>query len=245
MNENNATNAIQTFVYKNEKPVRTVNIDGDVWFVAKDVADILGFEDATHAVRGLDDDEKGLHKMDTLGGMQDMTVISEPGLMTLILRSNKKEAKPFRRWVTHEVLPQIFRSGSYSMPNATQETAPAVYVPPQLPEKDKTDSLAYVSKGIFSFAEKIIEKTYSCKTEDDFRTVLALDNIFKNAHGMSALEAAHIFLTVQHDVDLLEETDSDKFTMYFTKHTYTRKWVYPKLPEIPKDDITPCEFPTD
>ena len=239
MNDNN--NSIQTFVYKNEKPVRTVKIDGDVWFVAKDVCEILELSDVSKATRNLDDDEKGTNKILTLGGMQDMTVISEPGLMTLILRSNKKEAKPFRRWVTHEVLPQIFRTGTYSIPDATQETMPAV----QPQDKTKPESLAYVSRGIFAFAEKIIEKTYCCKTEDDFRTVIALDNIFKNAHGMSALDAAHIFLTVQHDVDLLEETDSDKFTMYFTKHEYSYKWSYPRLPELPKNTITPCEFADD
>lgn len=239
MNDNN--NAIQTFVYKNEKPVRTVKIDGDVWFVAKDVCDILEISNHRDATSNLDDDEKGVAKIDTLGGMQDMTVISEPGLMTLILRSNKKEAKPFRRWVTHEVLPQIFRTGTYSIPDATQETMPAV----QPQDKTKPESLAYVSRGIFAFAEKIIEKTYSCKTDDDFRTVIALDNIFKNAHGMSALDAAHIFLTVQHDVDLLEETDSDKFTMYFTKHKYCYKWDYPPLPKLPKETITPCEIADD
>ena len=106
-------NALQVFDYKGAN-VRTVERDGEVWFVAKDVADILGFDDATHAVRGLDDDEKGLQKVETLKGMQDMTIVSEPGLYGLILRSNKPEAKQFARWVRHDVLPQIHHTGSYS-----------------------------------------------------------------------------------------------------------------------------------
>ena len=88
--------ALQVFTYKAHQ-VRTVTISGEIWFVAKDVADILEFEDATHAIRCLDDDEKGVHKVETPGGMQSMTIISEPGLYTLLMRSNKPEAKPFRR----------------------------------------------------------------------------------------------------------------------------------------------------
>ena len=117
------TNALQVFSYK-DKQVRTVERDGEVWFVAKDVADILELRDAELATRGLDEDEKGTHKMCTPGGVQDMTVISEPGLYTLLMRSNKPEAKPFRRWVTHEVLPSIRKTGSYTIPGAEQTQEP-------------------------------------------------------------------------------------------------------------------------
>ncbi len=105
-------NALQVFTYK-ECGVRIVDIDGEPFFVAKDVCDILELSDVSMATRNLDDDEKGTSKVCTPGGMQDMTVISEAGLYTLLMRSNKQEAKPFRRWVTHEVLPQILRTGSY------------------------------------------------------------------------------------------------------------------------------------
>ena len=102
---------IQVFDY-NAHEVRTVEKDGEVWFVAKDVCDIL--EIGTEQIRRLDDDEKGLHKTQTLGGMQEMSIISEPGLYDLVLRSNKHEAKKFSRWVRHELLPQVLRTGSYS-----------------------------------------------------------------------------------------------------------------------------------
>ena len=117
-------NDIQLFSYGNEKrPVRTVEINGEVWFVAKDIADILEFEDATHAIRCLDEDEKGVHKVETLGGMQDMTIISEPGLYKLAFKSRKKEAKKFVRWVTHTVLPAIRQTGRFSAVEEAESSA--------------------------------------------------------------------------------------------------------------------------
>ena len=86
------------FSYRDSK-VRLIIQNGEPWFVAKDVSEILGYRDAYHAIRLLDEDEKGTHLMGTLGGKQEVSIISESGLYTLILRSNKPEARPFRRWV--------------------------------------------------------------------------------------------------------------------------------------------------
>lgn len=93
--------------------VRALSINGDPWFVAKDVCDVL--EMGTEQVRRLDEDEKGLRKVQTPGGDQEMIIISESGLYTLIIRSNKPQAKPFRKWVTAEVLPSIRRTGGYNL----------------------------------------------------------------------------------------------------------------------------------
>ena len=173
----NAQNDIQIFCYK-AMPVRTTEIDGDTWFVAKDIADILEIEDATHAVRGLDDDEKALRKMETPGGMQDMTIVSEAGLYTLLMRSNKDEAKPFRRWVTHEVLPAIRRTGSYTAPNAQQK-----------PERKSKMSNAWVKT-----VSKIIDLAFSAKSDEEFQKVLALDMAFRQENGYSALNAAGLYI---------------------------------------------------
>ena len=117
--ENN--NGLMLFSY-NGRQLRTVLINDDVWFVAKDVCDILNIQNSNDTVRKvLDEDEKGIAKIYTPGGMQDMTVISESGLYTLSLRSNKDEAKPFRRWVTHDVLPSIRKHGAYITPAKMQE----------------------------------------------------------------------------------------------------------------------------
>lgn len=103
-----------------DETVRThTDADGQVWFVATDIARILGYKDASHALRGLEEDEKGLHNVETLGGEQTLTIVSEAGLYTLLVRARVEAAKPFRRWVTHEVLPSIRRTGSYSLLGVT------------------------------------------------------------------------------------------------------------------------------
>lgn len=94
-------------------PVRTITIDGEPWFIAADVAAVLGYRDAHNAARMLDDDERGTHLVSTPGGHQRVTVISESGLYTLTLRSDMPDAKRFRKWVTAEVLPSIRRTGGY------------------------------------------------------------------------------------------------------------------------------------
>jgi prophage antirepressor-like protein len=113
------------FIY-DEKPIRVIPDDqGEPWFVAKDIAEILGHRDAATASRAVDDDEKGLYSVRTPGGTQEMTCISESGLYTLIFRSDKPEAKPFRKWVTAEVLPSIRKTGSYAAPKAAATRASA------------------------------------------------------------------------------------------------------------------------
>jgi anti-repressor protein len=97
--------------------VRVLGIDGEPWWVASDVCDILGLSNMHSSLALLDEDEKGVHSMDTPGGAQQVTVVSEPGLYSLILRSRKPAAKAFKRWVTHEVLPAIRKTGSYSAPS--------------------------------------------------------------------------------------------------------------------------------
>ena len=114
-------NSLQVFSYNN-KEVRTVEKNGDIWFVAKDVCDVLDIHNSNDTVRKmLDDDEKGIEKIYTPGGLQDMTIISESGLYSLVLRSNKPEAKNFSRWVRHEVLPAIKKNGVYMTPEAQYE----------------------------------------------------------------------------------------------------------------------------
>ena len=109
-------NQIQVFLY-GDKHVRTQNINGEVWFVAKDVCDILEIQNIRQNIKTLDDDEKGVCKIYTHGGTQNMTVVSEPGLYKLIFRSNKPEAKEFTRWVTHTLLPQVHHYGMYLTPS--------------------------------------------------------------------------------------------------------------------------------
>lgn len=87
--------------------------EGDLWFVAADVCRVLEIVNSRDAIRILDDDERGVVITDTLGGSQELSTISEPGLYKLLARSRKPEAKRFDRWVRHEVLPAIRRDGAY------------------------------------------------------------------------------------------------------------------------------------
>lgn len=113
MNDLTTFNFLPTDGAEASHPVRTVQIDGEPWFVAKDVCDVLGLDNATNAVRRLDEDEKGLREIKTLGGIQSANVISESGLYALVMTSNKPSAKAFRKWITATVLPTIRKTGSY------------------------------------------------------------------------------------------------------------------------------------
>ena len=114
-------NALQVFNY-NGNDIRITDDNGDIWFVAKDVCDVLGLKNTSDATKTLEDDEKGIEKIYTPGGMQDMTVISESGLYQLILRSNKPEAKLFSKWVRSEVLPSIRKHGAYMTAETIEKT---------------------------------------------------------------------------------------------------------------------------
>lgn len=112
MNAN--TNYVTKEFLFNDQQVRTVVRDGEPWFVGKDVADILGYSDTAQAVRKrIDDEDKGVVEMTTPGGKQNMVVINESGLYSLILSSKLPTAKAFKRWVTSEVLPTIRKHGAY------------------------------------------------------------------------------------------------------------------------------------
>lgn len=107
------TAQIIPFRYAEARELRTVTIDGEPWFVANDVTAILNIGNTSQALSYLDDDERGVITNDTLGGPQLVSIVSESGLYSLILRSRKAEAKPFKRWITHDVIPAIRKTGSY------------------------------------------------------------------------------------------------------------------------------------
>ena len=109
------TNALQIFTYKNNE-VRTIEIDGEVWFVGKDIADILGYVNTNDAlIKHVDDDDKLTSQIATSGQRRDMIVINESGVYSLIFSSKLPTAKEFKHWVTSEVLPAIRKTGSYSI----------------------------------------------------------------------------------------------------------------------------------
>ena len=111
---------IQIFNY-NSTEIRTIQKDGEPWFVLKDVCQVLDIGSPHKVAERLDHDEKGRNLIPTPGGDQDMTIINESGLYNVILRSDKPEARPFRKWVTSEVLPTIRRHGMYATPDTVEK----------------------------------------------------------------------------------------------------------------------------
>lgn len=107
-------NDLQIFNY-NGNEVRTIEKDGEPWWVLKDVCTVLGISKYRDTAARLDEDERESVRVDTLGGLQEMICVNESGLYSVILRSDKPEAKPFRKWVTSEVLPSIRKTGSYTV----------------------------------------------------------------------------------------------------------------------------------
>lgn len=113
-------NDLKVFMYNNNE-IRTIQKDDEVWWVLKDVCDVLGISKYRDTASRLDEDERGSFKVDTLGGTQEMICINESGLYNVILRSDKPQAKPFRKWVTSEVLPSIRKHGAYLTPQTLEQ----------------------------------------------------------------------------------------------------------------------------
>lgn len=109
-------NQLTSFSHETFGSVRTLIKDGEPWFVAADVCSALDIRNNRDAVSRLDEDEKGVASTDTPGGEQQMSIVNKPGLYSLVLGSRKPEAKAFKRWITHEVIPQIRKTGAYLSP---------------------------------------------------------------------------------------------------------------------------------
>lgn len=154
---------------------------GAPWWVAKDVCEVLGFGNPRQALSThLDEDEKGVQNLDTPGGVQQFATINESGLYTLILRSNKPQAKAFRKWVTSEVLPSIRKTGSYSVTGNQQ-------IPQSLPdalrlaadlaeEKLQLENRIEADRPKVEFAEAITDSTQAFKI-GDFAKVLCKNGL--------------------------------------------------------------------
>lgn len=135
MNENE----IQVWNYESSE-IRTVQVNGEPWFVLADVCKVLELSTPARVAERLEKDEVSqTHTIDRMGREQKTTIINESGLYTVILRSDKPQAKPFRKWVTSVVLPSIRKTGSYSVqqPNAFENLSPQLQVLIQMETRQK------------------------------------------------------------------------------------------------------------
>ncbi|MFF2852599.1 BRO family protein [Streptomyces sp. NPDC058001] len=127
--------------------VRSVMIDGEPWFVGKDACDAVGISKYRDALVQLDEDERVSAAVDTPGGAQQMVLVSEPGVYALLLISRSPRAKSFRRWLTHEVIPSLRRTGSYSI------EPPA----PRLPDLTTPQGVLALAQEFTRTAEQLVE----------------------------------------------------------------------------------------
>ncbi len=155
-------NQLQVFNYRDQQ-VRTVVKDGQPWFAAKDVCNVLNHSNHKVAVSRLDEDEVSkVYLTDSLGRNQKTTVVNEAGLYSLILTSNKPEAKQFKRWITHEVIPTIRKTGSYNQqPNYEQlspELQHLIRMEQKQNEQDQRIGKLEDNLRIDSFQQNVIQK---------------------------------------------------------------------------------------
>ena len=130
-------NEIQVWNYESSE-VRTVQVNGEPWFVLSDVCKVLELSTPARVAERLEKDEVSqTHTIDRMGREQKTTIINESGLYTVILRSDKPQAKPFRKWVTSEVLPSIRKHGSYSVQSQFADLSPQLQVLIQMETRQK------------------------------------------------------------------------------------------------------------
>lgn len=149
---------IQVFSNAELGEVRTTVIDGKVMFVGKDVAKILGYKNTNAAIKKyIDNEDKGVAKCDTRGGMQELVIINESGLYSLLLSSKMPNAKKFKRWITTEVLPSIRKHGVYAVDEVLQN--PDVLIQALTELKKEREEKAQLKETVAVQNQQITEMT--------------------------------------------------------------------------------------
>lgn len=141
---NNPANAIASFAF-DDNLVRVIYLDGQPWWVATDLAKLLGYREAKDMVRRLDDDQKRLHMVSSSGGEQEAWIVNESGLWMCVLKSQRAEAKRFQKWLTGDLLPALRRDGYYAMPGAVRTI--------QLPTAARIRAMRHMNAATFALAK--------------------------------------------------------------------------------------------
>lgn len=241
-------NTLTVFEHENLGQIRTAMVDGDPWFVAADVCQVLGLANPSEAISVLDDDEKNtLSISEGIRGNPNVNIISEAGLYTLIFRSRKKAAKEFKRWVTHEVLPSIRKTGAYAVQAGLELN--------RLSDAEATQILAALShpknvETVLKQLEAMQKKCFLLETEvermkkADKKVILQPDDIPSHEICVNLQTAAHELgcsKTILIDYCLLHRflyrNEDGELLPYYTKKTLfvtERRWN----PSTRHDDIT-------
>jgi prophage antirepressor-like protein len=170
--------------------VRIVMIDDVPWFVAADICKVLSIANNRDAIARLDDDERGVGIIDTSSGQQEMGIINESGLYSLILTSRKPEAKAFKKWVTSEVLPALRQHGQYRMVGATDSALIT------MTQKQLTDLIERcIERGVgaaLRVSTTVTESIRPHTTRENFSEWEKVEILRLNKLGVSALEIAEL-----------------------------------------------------
>lgn len=206
--ERNYTMSIEMFDFKGREVRVMLDDQGESRWVASDVAKALGYRDAERMTRMIDEEDKGYSKVGTLGGEQVMTVINESGLYTALFRSNLEDVKPFRRWVTDEVLPSIRKHGGYISEHATVEQVEALQR-----ELSRT-------KDQLTEAVRREDRTYGemTKLQDQMSGLLEAVNFSAQRHHSVSVYEYIVHRTEHHGF-------ASKWTFQLAKDTM-REWPY-------------------
>lgn len=184
---------------------------GDPWFVAKDVCDILGISNNRDAIRQLDPDEKSTVGIpDGTSGNPNKTIISEPGLYKLIMRSRKPEAKEFQRWVTHTVLPSIRRHGTYTAPTPTDDDDPTLIARALL-----------AAQHVIETTQQQLEQTQ--RQRDDMARQTA--QLIPKASALDAYTQSSECYTLQETAQLLANTGLEIGRQRLANWMLANKWL--------------------
>lgn len=165
-------NDLQVFDSSEFGKIRAVEINGDPWFVGKDIASALGYQNPQRAIRNhVDDEDKGVTDMVTPGGKQSIPIVNESGVYSLIFSSKLPKAKEFKRWVTSEVLPSIRKHGGYLAPELAQQMAKGL------------EAQAAIAQTLTSLVEGLTQRVEALERQEDKQTPLQMavrgDNPFE------------------------------------------------------------------
>lgn len=178
-------NEMQIFESSEFGQVRTVMKNNEPWFVAADVCRALEIRNNRDALTKLDNDEKGVALTDTPGGQQEMSIVNEPGLYSLVLGSRKPEAKAFKRWITHEIIPAIRKHGGY----LTHEKVEEALLNPDVLIRLATDLKTEREARIEAEAQK---QRLCAKVEADAPKVLFADSVSASTQSILVGELAKL-----------------------------------------------------
>ena len=220
-----------------ENEVRTVVKDGDIWFVAEDVCQVLGLTDVTSALRKLDPDEKGPQTLRTLGGDQNLKIVSEPGLYKLLMRSSKPASKRFDRWVRHDVLPEIVRTGRYETKPQDKNSYPE-----SLPQDDGNGGGYRIVLPDYGRYTITVKPGGIFIHRGDFDTMLAQDDELTAqllCYNLKSVETLWLKLRLRQAIDLLSLPNLEQLELAIVKGGKLASH-YLRCSEMRKDQAAPA-----